>query len=132
MMSNEDRNPSLKQRWRKLQPTKTILVWACVISVVLTIIVGFAWGGWVTGGSSQKAAEAMATDAVTQRLAPICVAQFDLDPDKTQKLAELNGMSSYQRTQYVQDQGWATIAGDENPDRKVAGACSQLLQALTS
>ena len=131
-MSTEYKEPSLRQRWQKYQPTKAILVWACVASVVLTIIVGFAWGGWVTEGNSQKAAKTMATDAVIQRLAPICVSQFGLDPDKTQKLVELTDMSSRSRVQYVQDQGWATISGDEKPDRRVADACSKLLLEPTS
>ena len=127
-----ENKPGLRQRWQKYQPTKTVVVWACVASVVLTIIVGFAWGGWVTGGNSQKAAKTMATDAVIQRLAPICVSQFGLDPDKTQKLVELTDMSSRSRVQYVQDQGWATISGDERPDRRVADACSKLLLETTS
>ena len=69
-------------------------------------------------------------NAVTQRLAPICVAQFNLDPDKTVKLSELNGLSTYQRPQYVQDQGWATITGEDKPDRTVADACTTLLMAM--
>ena len=122
--------PGLRQRWQKYQPTKAILVWACVASVVLTIIVGFAWGGWETGGRSQKAAETMASAAVVQRLAPICVDQFNQDSEKTQKLVEMTDMSSRSRVQYVQDQGWATISDDEKPNRKVADACSKLLLAM--
>jgi len=131
-MSTEYKKPSLRQRWQKYQPTKTNLVWACVASAVLTIIIGFAWGGWVTGGGSQKAATTMASAAVVQRLAPICVDQFNQDSDKTQKLVELTDMSSRSRVQYVQDQGWATIAGDDRPDRRVADACSKLLLESTS
>ena len=119
--------PSIGQRWRDAQPTKTTLFWACLASVVLTIVVGFAWGGWVTGGSSLKAGVTVGKDAVILRLAPICVAQFNQDPEKALKLDELNGMSSYQRAQYVQDQGWATMPGEEKPDRKVAEACAKLL-----
>ena len=73
----------------------------------------------------------MAKDAVVQRLAPICVDQFNQDPDKALKLDELNGLTSYQRAQYVQDQGWATIPGEEKPDRLVADACAKLLLEMT-
>ena len=125
-----ENKPGLRQKWQNYQPTKAILVWACVASVVLTIIVGFAWGGWVTGGGSQKAAETMASDAIVQRLAPICADQFNQDSEKTQKLVELTDMSSRSRIQYVQDQGWSTIAGDDQPDRRVADACSKLLLAM--
>ena len=123
--------PGLRQRWRNVQPTKTLLFWACVASIILTMIVGFAWGGWVTGGGSLKAGVIVGEDAVVQRLAPICVVQFNQDPDKALKLEELKGKSSYQRAQYVQDQGWATMPGEEKPDRNVADACSKLLLEMT-
>jgi pimeloyl-ACP methyl ester carboxylesterase len=95
------------------------------------MVVGFSWGGWVSASASQKAAETMAKDAVVERLAPICVAQFNQDPDNATKLNELTEMTSYQRAQYVQDQGWATISGDEKPDRKVADACTRLLLEMS-
>jgi hypothetical protein len=94
---------------------------------VLSIFVGFTWGGWVTAGTAQKAADALARDAVIQRLVPICVDQFNQDPDRILKLDELSGLTSYKQTQYVQEQGWATITGIEKPDRKVADACTKLL-----
>ena len=80
------------------------------------MIVGFAWGGWVTGRTSRKLAEDVADDAVTERLALICVAQFNQDPGKAAKLEALNQASSYERRNYVQDQGWATMPGEESPD----------------
>jgi len=126
-----EKKPSLSKRWSAAQPTKTILFWACIGSVILTIVVGFSWGGWVTGGAAQEAAETMAKDAVVQRLAPICVAQFNLDPEKVSKLSEINDLTSYKQRQYVQDQGWATISGTETPDRKVADACTKLLLEMT-
>jgi hypothetical protein len=120
---------SMGQRWREAQPTKTMTFWACIVSVVLTMIVGFAWGGWVTGGTAQKMADTRADDAVTKRLAPICVVQFQRDPGKVQKLVALQGTDSWQRDGYVEKQGWATMPGEEKSDSKVAEACAQLLVA---
>ena len=77
---------SVGQRWSEARPTKTLLFWACVASAVFTMIVGFSWGGWVTGGTAQQTAETMARDAVVQRLAPICVVQSARDLGKGQKL----------------------------------------------
>jgi hypothetical protein len=68
------------------------------------MIIGFAWGGWVTGGTAQKMAEVMVENAVVQRLAPICVVQFNQDPGKDQKPKELQEAQSYQRDDYVKDQ----------------------------
>lgn len=60
----------------------------------------------------------------------ICVAQFDQDPGKEQKLGELKAKSSYQRDDYVKEQGWATLPGEEKPDSKVADACAKLLMRI--
>jgi hypothetical protein len=114
---------SYGDRWSKTRPTKTIVFWSAVALIILTIILGFTWGGWVTGGSAQR----MSDDAVVQRLAPICVGQFDQDPGKALKLEELKKMSSYQRDDYVKEQGWATMPGEAQPNSKVADACAKLL-----
>lgn len=121
---------SLGARWRNLQPTKTTLFWFCVGAVVLTMLVGFNWGGWMRGSTAQRMADVSASNAVTERLATICVAQFNLDPTKDQKLQELQAASSYKRAEYVAAQGWATVAGEEKPDSKVADACAKQLLAL--
>ena len=118
---------SLKKRWREARPTKTVVFWSWVASAVLTMVIGFAWGGWVTGGSAQKMAAEMAQNAVTERLAPICVAQFNLDPGKDAKLAELRETNNYRRSDYIRDQGWATMPGEEGPNRKVVDECVKLL-----
>jgi hypothetical protein len=107
-----------------------MLFWSILGAVALTMIIGFNWGGWMTGGSAQKLADTTARSAVTQRLAPICVAQFNLDPDKNRKLLALQESSSYERTKYVSDQGWATLPGETAPTSQVANACADLLMQI--
>jgi hypothetical protein len=119
--------PSLGQRWSDARPTKTVLFWSCVASMVLTMIVGFSWGGWVTGGTARATAETMAHEAVVTRLAPICVVQSGRDPAKAVKLVALKDESSWQRGEYVGKQGWATMPGEQEPDRRVAEMCATLL-----
>ena len=118
------------QRWHAVQLSKTAIVWIGLAVFVGTLIIGFGWSGWVTGGASEKAAITMSNDAVIQRLSSICVAQFQQDPTKDEKLVELMAMSSYKRRDYVKDQGWATMPGDEEPDTKVATECAKLLAQL--
>jgi hypothetical protein len=115
------------QRWSESRPTKTGLFWSCVASMVFTMIVGFSWGGWVTGGTARQTAENMARDAVVQRLAPICVTQSTRDVGKGPKLVALKDESTWQRAEYVGKQGWATMPGEQEPDRGVAEACAALL-----
>jgi len=124
-----EKKVNFRQRWDKARATKTVVFWIVIGSIILTMIVGFNWGGWVTGGTAQRMAEATAQDAVVQRLAPTCVVQFNPDLGKIQKLRELKAAKAYQRDDYVREQGWATMPGEDEPDRKVADACAtQLMQ----
>ena len=105
-------------------------VWGLVVSAILTMIIGFAFGGWVTGGTAQRMAKEMADEAVIDRLAPICVTQFNQDPEKDKKLQELKEISSYQRGDYVKKQGWATMPGEKEPDSEIANECAKRLVEL--
>jgi len=127
----QKRKKSMRQRWDESRPTKTGVFWSWVASVVLTMIIGFAWGGWVTGGTARSMAEKMAEDAVVKRLAPMCVIQFKQGPGIDQKLKELGKIDSWQRSDYVEKQGWATMPGEEKPDSKVASECARLLMLVS-
>ncbi len=104
-------------------------VWAAIGGAILTMIIGFAWGGWVTGGTAQSRAEKMAADAVVARLVPICVAQFNQDQEKDKKLKELKEKSSWEINKYIKEQGWATMPYEKEPDSSVADKCvEQIMQ----
>jgi len=122
---------SFRQKWNSAQPTKKVVFWFLVAAIILTMITGFTWGGWMTGGTAERMASATAKDAVVQRLALICVAQFNQDAGKEPKFKELQETSAYQRDDYVRDQGWATMPGDEKPDSKVADTCARLLGQIS-
>ncbi len=109
--------------WEKI---KTAL-WSAVGGGIVLAIIGFAWGGWVTGGSAQEMAEELAQNAVVARLAPICVEQFNQDSEKDQKLKKLKEANPWERDDYVEKQGWATMPGEKEADRKVAEKCAELL-----
>ena len=116
------------ERLREARPSKKIVAALMVAAAGLTMIVGFNWGGWVSGATAQQQVTSGAQDAVALRLAPICVAQFNLDPQKAAKLDELKAIgSSWQRPNYVKEQGWATMPGESAPDNDVASACAILL-----
>lgn len=117
---------NIRQRWAKARLTKWAAFWVAIGAIILTLFFGFSRGGWMTGGSAQRMAENASQSAVVARLAPICVLQFNQDPQKDQKLVELKELiSSYQRSQYIKDQGWATMPGEANPDNQVAAECAQ-------
>jgi hypothetical protein len=77
-----------RQRWDQARPAKKVVFWFAVVAIVVVLIIGFNWGGWVTGGSARDTAVQSGKDAVILRLAPICVYQFNQDPEKDQKLSD--------------------------------------------
>jgi predicted CoA-binding protein len=101
--------------------------WNAIVGAIIISIVGFSWLGWVTGGTAQQEAKKMSEEAVNDRLAKICVYQAIQDPGKDLKLKELKEKSSYEIDDYVMKQGWATMPGEEAPERVVADKCAKLL-----
>ena len=98
-------------------------VWSAICGAIIVIIVGFGWGDWVLGSTSQRRADTMVADALVARLVPMCVAQFNEDADKDKKFKELEATNRWERGQYVEKQGWATMPFEKEPDSKVAEMC---------
>ena len=126
-MEQGQRKASLGQRWSEARPTKAVVVWSCVASAIVTMIVGFSWGGWVTGSAAQTMAETKVDAAVVSRLAPMCVVQVNRDPMKDQKITELKAVSPWEQGDYVKKQGWATMLGEKEPEGRIADACAKLI-----
>lgn len=120
----------IRQKWSLAKPTKTMTFWIAIGAIVLTLVLGFTRGGWTTSATAAKLAETSAESAVVARLAPICVAQFNADSQSATKLEELKVASSFQRATFVQDQGWATMPGETEPDNRVARECATQLMLI--
>ncbi len=119
---------SIGERWKAYHPAKSTLVWACIITAIVTIAIGFTWGGWVTGGTSRTLA-AEAGDLSRDELATvICVQRFKAAPDSAQQLSELKAIdSSYKQRQFIEAGGWATMPGEDDASRAAATACASAL-----
>ncbi|HIJ56457.1 MAG TPA: hypothetical protein HPQ03_10065 [Deltaproteobacteria bacterium] len=106
--------------------------WGLAAGAVVLLIVIF-WSGFaVTKSSAKEQAEDMAEKAVVDKLATICVAQFQQDPEKEQKRKVLKETASYDRDDFVKKQGWATMPGIEKPDSSVCDECAERILALKS
>ncbi|MFQ6018039.1 MAG: hypothetical protein ACE5KF_07565 [Kiloniellaceae bacterium] len=112
--------------WEKIK----LGLWGAAGGAIILAIIGFTWGGWVTGGTAREMAQEMADVAVVGRLAPICVEQFNQDSQKNQRLEELKKEDSWKRDEYVENQGWATMPGEEKPENKIAAKCAELIMQL--
>lgn len=113
----------------KIGPEVKPALFGAVGGAVILAIVGFAWGGWVTGATAREASEKTADTAVISVLAPICAMQFRQQLDSTAKLAELSELSSFQQTKFVDEGGWAVMPGSEAAVDGVARGCAVLLTA---
>src|SRR5260221_1110772 len=96
---------------------------------IVLAIVGFSWGGWVTGGTAAKNSAAASHDAVVAALAPICVERFRAQPDAVAQAAALVKTSSWERGSTVEKSGFATMPGSKTTDSDVARACAEILAA---
>jgi hypothetical protein len=106
-------------------------LWGAAGGAIALAIVGFAWGGWVTGGASAQTAKVDSERAVVAVLAPICAAQFMAETDSVAKLTELKAVSSYEQGSFVEKGGWATMPGSKSPVSGVARGCATLLVTAT-
>lgn len=118
----------MSERFQDYRPSKTALFWSCAGSVVVALIVGFSWGGWVTGGTAEEMAAEAAEQAQAQVAASVCVDEFMNAPDARTQLASFKEIdSSWDQENFVEDGGWAVIAGEKYDD--AAEVCAELLLA---
>ena len=95
-------------------------IWGAIAGAVAAMIIGFVWGGWVTGGTSEKNAGAAAQTAVVQAFVPLCVAKAEQQPEQ---LPLLKKESSYSRYDFVVKAGWVSNVA-EKYRRNVAEGCA--------
>ncbi len=107
---------------------KTKFGWLSAVGgAVALAIIGFNWGGWVTTGTAEAMAKEIAANAVAERLGSICVAQFNRDPQKGEKLKEIKDKDVWDKGRYIEKQSWAIMPGEDKVDSKVADACAKQL-----
>jgi hypothetical protein len=103
-------------------------LWGAAAGAIALAIVGFNWGGWVTGGTAETLAKNSAATAVVAALAPICVEKFRQAADATANLAEMKKATyAWDQSKFVEKGGWATMPGSAEPNSAVAKACAESL-----
>lgn len=104
-------------------------LWGAAGGAIALAIVGFTWGGWVTGGKAETDATQRASTAVVVALAPLCVEKFQRASDVSVNLAELKKADSWSQGAFVEKGGWATLPGKSSAEQvsAVAKACASLL-----
>jgi hypothetical protein len=108
----------------------TRLLQGAFAGAVATLIIGFYWGGWVTGGTAKEMTQKSVSTALVTALAPICVDKFQHSPGAAANLVELRKVNSWQQGTFITKGGWATMPGSSEANSSVAEACATMLSNL--
>ena len=101
-------------------------VWGLIVGGIVSMIIGFGWGGWTTASTTTT----MNEEAVLASHAAICVAQFMKDTSHQEKLKQLGEIDSWSRAEFVEKGGWDKMPGQEKSDYFVSRACADGLGLL--
>ena len=104
-------------------------VWGGIAGAAVIAIVGFSLDWVVTSGTADAQAARRSEQAVIAALTPVCVAQFKKVAKQEQAtyLAALAKEDSWERGDYIEKQGWATMPGSTEANDDVAEACAEEL-----
>jgi hypothetical protein len=94
------------------------LLQGIAVGAVVTLFVGFYWGGWVTGTTARSMASAAETNGRMSVLVPLCVAQF---------MATDGAVAKMKATQYGHDdviREFVTKVADVQMDYNFARGCA--------
>ena len=101
------------------------------VGAIVLMIVGFSADWVVTAGTAQEEAERMAQKAVVDKLVPICVAQFEQDPNKAEDLKKLKAESSWARGDFIEEQGWATMPGSQSANTDIVDEYAEKIMSMS-
>lgn len=113
--------------WRGYRPSKRIWGWSMVGASALTMMIGFAWGGWQPVGRAAVMADRAGRNARAALVADICVQQFVSSSNAAENLKALKAASYWDRDSFIENGGWITIAGLEKPSENAIGRCVETL-----
>ena len=100
-------------------------LYGAACGAIALAVVGFNWGGWVTGGTARTLAADQAKVEVVSALSLICVDQSKRDPQLAERTAAIKAASSWNRGDLVMKNGWATMPGSSEGNSQVARACAE-------
>lgn len=107
----------------------TRLAQGAVVGAVVTIAIGFGWGGWTLGSTADKMAAERTTAALVTAYAPICVERYNASATNEQRDA-FSKESKWSRDSMIEKTGFATPPGSDSPNKAVADACAEALTKI--
>jgi hypothetical protein len=104
-------------------------LYGAACGAVALAVIGFSWGGWVTGGTARTMAADQSKAEVVTALSLICVDQSKRDPQLAERIAAIKTASSWNRGDLVLKNGWATMPGTAEGNSQVAKDCADKIAA---
>src|SRR6476620_10754631 len=93
------------------------LLQGAAAGAVASIVIGFSWGGWMTGSTANRLAAERAETVVVAALTPVSVEKFLQNSDAQANLAAIQKIpSNGEPGEYVQTGGWARQPGATSTD----------------
>ncbi len=108
----------------------TRLLQGAAAGAIATVVIGFNWGGWVTGGTAKEMTQKGVSTALVSALSPICVDKFQHSADAAANLTEFKKVDSWQQGSFIEKGGWTTMPSGDPTSSAVAQACATTLGAL--
>ena len=102
-------------------------VWGAIGGAIAAMIIGFAWGGWVTGGTAGKMETASAEAAVVLAFTPLCVAKAELQPDQ---LPPLKATNTWGRDDFVIKAGWVANVSEKYRTAVARECATAIVEAM--
>jgi hypothetical protein len=106
----------------------TRLLQGAAIGAIVTMIIGFNWGGWSLGSTADKMAKERSDVAVVAALAPVCADKFRALPDADVKKAALLKAETWKRRDEFPKE-LVTLPGETYPSSALVDACYALIAA---
>jgi hypothetical protein len=123
------RNVSERRNAMEVHSAIKPAIWGAVGGAAALAIIGFTWGGWVTGSKANELARQQVQTALVEALTPLCVEKFNRASDAQVRLAELKKItSSWDRERFVRENDWAKFGKESN--NRVVDACAVELYKL--
>jgi hypothetical protein len=111
----------------RILPQVKAACWGAIVGAVALAVIGFSWGGWVTGPIAEATAKQRAESALVDALAPICADKFRQQANAGVTLDEMKKISARNQGSFIERGGWATLPGSTSPNAAVARACAEIL-----
>ena len=102
---------SVYARWLVFQPTKMQTFWVVAVAVVVTLILGFGFAGWVSADKAAFMARQAAENARLELAVKVCVDEFVHDDGAKQRMAKLKSAEFYRRSDIIATAGLEITVG---------------------